>query len=161
MCHFQKHLLNHCKINFMWKILKTKYHNITMITTIEEEFVGVLYNDCYGEGYKISDKALNMYNKKMKELHDDFENVSYEHEIERHDPVLVQIYDEIGKYLFSGEKSDVKKKMINKKFLDFYIIITQDGRDKVIINYDQFKFSEIKKVLETMKSDQEKVCFGL
>ena len=97
----------------------------------------------------------------MKELHDDFENVSYEHEIERHDPVLVQIYDEIGKYLFSGEKSDVKKKMINKKFLDFYIIITQDGRDKVIINYDQFKFSEIKKVLETMKSDQEKVCFGL
>ena len=81
-----------------------------MITTVKEEFVGVLCNDCYGEGYKISDKALNMYNKKMKELHDDFENVSYEHEIERHDPVLVQIYDEIGKYLFSGEKSDVKKK---------------------------------------------------
>jgi hypothetical protein len=72
------------------------------------EEISVLYNNCYG-GYIISDKVLNIYNDKMKEMNPDFTpivdstNLFYQ----RHNSV--QIYNEIGKG-FNESHTDVKIK---------------------------------------------------
>ena len=66
----------------------------------KEETIKVLYNTSYGE-LRPSNKAIELYNLRMKEIDpnfiliDNIENAIYD--ILRHDPILIQIYYEIGK----------------------------------------------------------------
>lgn len=52
--------------------------------------IKVVYNSCYG-GFGLSDKALDLYNKKSGKT------LSYSGEItSRHDPHLVEVVEELG-----------------------------------------------------------------
>lgn len=121
------------------------------------EEISVLYNNCYG-GYIISDKVLNIYNDKMKEMNPDFTpivdstNLFYQ----RHNPVLVQIYNEIGKG-FNESYTDVKIKKIPKIYENHYIIKDYDGLEKVVIQYDKYKLDKVKEILNEDKTDTEKI----
>jgi hypothetical protein len=121
------------------------------------EEISVLYNNCYG-GYIISNKVLKIYNKKMKEINPDFipivdsTNLFYQ----RHNPVVVQIYNEIGKE-FNESFTDVKIKKIPKIYENHYIINDYNGLEKVEIQYDKYKLDKVKEILNEDKTDKEKI----
>lgn len=63
----------------------------------------VVYNNCYG-GFGLSDKALERYNElKGKSLDDPI----YDWEISRHDPILVQVVEELGEEA-NGDFADLQ-----------------------------------------------------
>lgn len=84
-----------------------------------EPTICVLYNKCYG-GYSLSDKAIQLYNEKMSKLNPEYKPIKlgedkldedyecmYSLETERHNPVLVEIYKEIGKEINEGKYSNI------------------------------------------------------
>lgn len=121
------------------------------------EEISVIYNNCYG-GYVISKKVLKLYNKKMKEINPDVvpivdsTNLFYN----RHDPVLVDIYNEFGNKL-NEEYTDVKLKKIPKIYENHYTISDYDGLEEVIIQYDKYKLDKVKEILKEYKTDKEKI----
>ena len=121
------------------------------------EELSVLYNNCYG-GYIISDKALKLYNSKMKEIEPKFipiidsTNLFYN----RHNQVLVDIYNELGKE-FNVEYSNIKVKKIPKIYENHYIIREYDGLEEVVINYDKYNVDKVKEILREEKPDNEKL----
>ena len=121
------------------------------------EEISVLYNNCYG-GYIITKKVLKLYNKKMKELNPNFIRIvdSTNLYYNRHEPVLVDIYNEIGKE-FNEEYSDVKVKKIPKIYENHYTITDYDGLEEVKINYDKYKVDKVKEILKECKTDMEKI----
>lgn len=121
------------------------------------EEISLIYNNCYG-GYIISKKVLKLYNKKMKEMNPDFvpivnsTNLFYN----RHDPVLVDIYNEFGNKL-NEEYTDVKLKKIPKIYENHYTIKDYDGLEKVVIEYDKYKVDKVKEILKEDKTDKDKI----
>lgn len=121
----------------------------------KDETIKVLYNTSYGE-LRPSNKAINLYNLRMKKINpnfiliDNIENTIYD--ILRHDPILIQIYYEIGKE-FDGKYSNTKIGEIPKKYEKYYYIRYYDGFETLIIDYSKYELDEIKnKIREILKS---------
>jgi hypothetical protein len=121
------------------------------------EEISVLYNNCYG-GYIISKKVLTLYNSKMKEMNTDFMPVTDSTNLyyQRHNPVLVEIYNEIGNE-FNEKYTDVKIKKIPKIYENHYTITDYDGLEEVVIEYDKYKVDKVKEILRETKTDKEKI----
>ena len=60
---------------------------------INEERIEVLYNTCYG-GWGISDKAMELY--KLRNINDNSMEYECDELLCRTDPILIQIYNELG-----------------------------------------------------------------
>jgi hypothetical protein len=121
-----------------------------------EETITILYNGHYG-GFGVSDKALELYNLRMKEINSDFTPVkSYDLFFERHDPILVDIYNELGKD-FGREYSKIKVENIPKKYEKFYVIEEYDGLENVIIDENKYKLDKIKEILKEENGYKEKI----
>ena len=105
----------------------------------KEEKVKVLYNCRYG-GWNMSDKAEELYRLRRQEP-DYIDNYSLGWD--RHDPVLVQIFEELGDE-FNGEHCKVGIKYIPKKYEDFYNITEYDGKENVEINYMCYEINILK-----------------
>jgi hypothetical protein len=120
-----------------------------------EDYIEVLYNGCYG-GYSESEKAIELYDFRKKEM-----NIFDEYFIERHDPILVKIYHEMGDDFNENKYSKIKIKRIPKKYENCYRIEEYDGLENVII--DEYRYDEdnkknrIKEVLNCSMTDSEKI----
>jgi hypothetical protein len=122
----------------------------------KEETIKVLYNTCYGE-LRPSNKAIELYNLRMKEIDPNFILIdNIENTIDdllRHDPILIEIYYEIGKE-FDGKYSNAKIGEIPKKYEKYYYIRDYDGFETLIIDYSKYELNEIKnKIREILKSN--------
>ena len=113
----------------------------------KEETIDILFNNCSGE-YFPSKKAVEMYNERKKQLNPDFIPIISELSfiIERHDPILVQIFRELGKK-FNGKNCSIQIESIPKKYENFYHIIDYDGEENVCIDYDIYKLETIYSII--------------
>jgi uncharacterized protein YpuA (DUF1002 family) len=120
---------------------------------VNEEEIEILLNIGYG-GWKISKKAIELYklrNPSCNVIGNDFN---------RHEPILVQIYKELGND-FDGKFSKTKIKKILKKYENYYEIDEYDGKEYVKINYTKYKldniYNKIKEILQSNNNDNTKI----
>jgi len=120
------------------------------------ETISILYNNCYG-GFSPSKKAITLYNKRMKKINKKFVNLQYLQYIERHDPILVQIFKEIGKE-FDTNYSCTKLHSISKKYEKYYFINEYDGMESVLVDKNSYILDNIKSILkDTNMSNNYKI----
>lgn len=110
----------------------------------DEGGVEILYNDCYG-GWSPSKKACELYNIKMLKLDTSFvpvmpNNILY---VDRHDPVLVQVYRELGREFDEKPVSKTVCGTILMKYVDFYRISEYDGKESVSIDKTQYDLCKL------------------
>ena len=122
-----------------------------MISPEEEEEIEVLFNDCYG-GWQISNKANKLYTlRKTKD--------SNYYIRRRSDPILVQIYKELGDEFDGGKYSKTGIEKIPKKYENHYIISEYDGLESVEIDYTKYELDnlkqKIKEILENNSMDND------
>ena len=111
---------------------------ITQETDNNEE-IEVLYNNCYG-GWRMSDKAGKLYIlRKTKN--------SNHYVRRRNDPILIQIYNELGDE-FDGKYSKTSIEKISKKYENYYYITEYDGLETVEIDYIKYELDNLKKNIE-------------
>ena len=113
----------------------------------------IVYNSCYG-GFSLSDKAMQRYCeiKGIKvypenwagltlywlsepsgdKVKDDWRETFNSRDIPRHDPVLVQIVEELGKEA-SGRCAELR---IFETESNQYMIEEYDGNETVVVSYD-------------------------
>lgn len=115
---------------------------------IDEEVIEVLYNGCYG-GWKISEKAIELY--KLRNINYNFIGL-HSDDICRSDPIIIQIYKELGDEC-NTKYSKIKIKKIPKKYEKYYYISEYDGLEFIEINYTEYKLDAIyNKITEILKS---------
>ena len=116
----------------------------------DNEEIEVLYNATYG-GWGLSDKANELYTlRKIK-------NSNY-YLRRRSDPILVQIYKELGDE-FDSKYSKTKIEKIPKKFENYYYITEYDGLETVEIDFTKYELDnlkqKIKEILENNSIDND------
>jgi len=124
---------------------------------VNEEEIEILLNICYG-GWNISKKAIELY-----KLRDPSYNITenyFDYYFNRNDPILVQIYKELGNE-FDNKYSKTKIKKILKKYENYYDIDEYDGKECVRINYTKYKlnniYNKIKEILQSNNNDNTKI----
>jgi len=106
----------------------------------EEEEIEVLLNDCYG-GWQISNKA-----KKLYELIRTKDSNYYLRR--RSDPILVQIYKELGDEFDGGKHSKTGIEKLPKKYEKYYIISEYDGLESIEIDYTKYELDHLKQTIK-------------
>ena len=122
---------------------------------INEEEIEILYNIKYDyAGWKISKKAIELY--KLR-------NNITEFELDfccRHDPILVQIYKELGDD-FDDKSSITKIKKILKKYENYYYIKQDCGKENIRIDKTKYKldniYNKIKEILQSNNDNNIKI----
>ena len=118
---------------------------------VQEEEIEVLLNDCYG-GWQISNKA-----KKLYELRRTKDSNYYLRR--RSDPILVQIYKELGDEFDGGKYSKTGIEKLPKKYEKYYIISEYDGLESIEIDYTKYELDhlkqKIKEILENNSIDND------
>ena len=123
---------------------------------IDEEVIEVLYNGCHG-GWKISENAIELYKLRNKNynfigLHSD--------DICRSDPIIIQIYKELGDEC-NTKYSKIKIKKIPKKYEEYYYISEYDGLECIKINYNEYKldsiYNKITEILQNTNNNNIKI----
>jgi len=99
-----------------------------------EEEIEVLINDCYG-GWSISSKASKLY--ALRKINN-YKN-------KRSDPILIQIYKELGDEFDGGKYSKTNIEKIPKKYENYYYISEYDGLETVEIDYSKYELDNLKK----------------
>jgi hypothetical protein len=113
--------------------------------------IGVLINDCHG-GWGMSRRAIQMFNERTGQNLKSFEFL----ELARHDPILVQIYRELGSR-FSGDYAEIKLETIDKKYENHYSIVEYDGMEHVKIDFDRYKLDTIQSILQNGTSSDDQI----
>lgn len=128
--------------------------------------IDVLYNSDYG-GYSVSKKAIKLYIKKMLEINPNYVfngkcisianecdetcvgicDTSRYYYIKRHDPVLVEVFKELGNS-FNESYSTIKIWKIPKKYENYYSISEYDGNEHIWIEYEKYKLDKIKNIID-------------
>jgi hypothetical protein len=108
----------------------------------------VLLNSCYG-GFGISEEASDEYLKRGGEHLEDREKLRY-------DPILHEIFSEIGSKRCSGHCANLKIYDINKIYQEYILITEYDGVESYEINYDAFERDELKRKIKDIVDDPEK-----
>lgn len=107
-------------------------------------------------------KAIRLYNERMKQLNPDYKQINGDEnfykifENNRHDPVLVEIYRELGNE-FNGKWNSSKIITIPKKYKNHYVISEYDGLENVTIDKDKYKVDTIKEIILDNISSDEKI----
>lgn len=137
------------------------YNNIEMEEPTEEETIEVLYNACYG-GYTVSDRAIKMHQQRINfTINDKNDEWFYAERFERHDPVFLEIFHELGNDFNAGKYSRIKAEKIPKKYENHYDIYEYDGLERVDILYSKYeadlKSQNIKNIVlhGTMSNDEK------
>jgi hypothetical protein len=103
----------------------------------DNEEIEVLYNGWYGK-WKISEKARELY--LFRRTKDSNNYLS-----KRNDPILIQIYNELGDKFDESSSSNTKIEKIPKKYENHYYISEYDGLETVEINYTKYELDNLKK----------------
>ena len=125
-----------------------------------EEEIEILYNKCYG-CWTLSDEAKKLYMLRKKCINVDEIYCTLR---SRCDPILIQIYYELGDdfdYKMKGSISNSKIKKITKKYKDYYDIEEFHGFENVIIDYTKYALdnltNKIKEILQNPNNNDEKI----
>ena len=119
---------------------------------LNEEEIEILYNINYG-GWSVSNKAIELYKLRsnLSELEKNFC---------RNDPILIQIYKELGND-FDGMCSKSKIEKILKKYEYFYYIEEYDGKECIKIDYNKYKlynmYIKMKEILQSSNDNNTKI----
>jgi len=117
----------------------------------DNEEIEVLYNARYG-GWGISDKAMKLYTLRRTK------NSTY-YLRRRNDPILIQIYKELGDEFDGKEYSKTSIEKIPKKYENYYFISEYDGLETVEIDYTKYELDilkqKIKEILENNNIDND------
>lgn len=147
---------------------------------IKEGFMAILYNATYG-GWSPSKQVVELYNTRMSQnppsaprsedlvvggfpppdqIDPSFVPIGDAFDIlclERHDPLLIEIYQELGDAFDESKVSKTKVAIISDKYKDFYVIREYDGFESVAIDktrYDLHQLTETyHKIKEILSSD--------
>lgn len=119
---------------------------------VTEDKIEILYNNNYG-GWGISKKAFELYQlRSNSEFEKDFHC--------RNDPILIQIYKELGDD-FDSKFSRSRIKKIPKKYENYYYIDEYDGKECVKIDYKDYKldniYTKIKEILQSNNDNNAKI----
>jgi hypothetical protein len=124
---------------------------------VNEEEIEILLNICYG-GWNITKKAIDLY--KLRSSSYNVTGNEFDYYFNRNDPILVQIYKELGNE-FDNKYSKTKIKKILKKYENYYDIDEYDGKECVRINYTKYKldniYNKIKEILQSNNNDNTKI----
>lgn len=123
-----------------------------------EDTITILYNNSYG-GFAISNKALELYNNRKKEIKLDVTQANdydFFWGCNRHDQILVNIFNELGDE-FGKSYSKIKSYTIPKIYEKYYDITDYDGLEKVIVNIEKYKLDKINEILNGTKEYNEKI----
>jgi hypothetical protein len=101
------------------------------------EEIQVLYNSCYG-GWCISEKAMQLYTLRKTTNSNNYLS-------KRNDPVLIQIYNELGNDFDENKYSKTAISKIPKKYENYYFIYEYDGLESVEIDYTKYQLNNLKK----------------
>ena len=105
--------------------------------TYREE-IEVLYNHCYGK-WVFSNKAKELYALRKMNNNNKCRR--------RSDPILIQIYNELGDE-FDGNCSSTKIEKIPKKYENYYFISEYDGLETVEIDYTKYQLDNLKQKIK-------------
>ena len=108
---------------------------------IDNEEIEVLHNDCYGGGWRISNKARKLYALRKT-------NNSNNYLCKRSDPILIQIYHELGDEFDGDKTSKTFIGKIPKKYENCYNISEYDGLETVEIDYIKYELDHLKKKIK-------------
>ena len=140
---------------------KTKMTKKFDIKDMKEGSIAVLYNACYG-GWSPSKKAAELYNMRMTDQDPSFVHIDGAFDmscLERHDPLLIEIYQELGDEFDSSKVSNTKVAMFSNKYKDFYVIREYDGLETVSIDITRYKLHKLtekyNKIKEILSNDTE------
>jgi hypothetical protein len=132
----------------------------------EDETIAVLYNQCYG-GWALNPLVTELYNERKKAINPAFEPVTcmpddYGSVVTRHDPLLVDIYYELGANFDGAAYSKTNVETIPAKYKDCYHIEEHDGYETVLIQKEKYALHWLKEQLKillenTATTDTEKI----
>ena len=108
----------------------------------------VMINRCYG-GFCYSDEAMAEYHKIKPGVE--------MHEIERHDEVMVEIVQRMGKKA-CGILCEIGFETINEVYRDHYKIDDYDGVESIRINYAQYMIDRIRDIMDNRDLSSEQKC---
>ena len=125
---------------------------------MEEEVIEVLYNICYG-GWGISEKAVELYN--LRNGNNNPITTLDSGDLCRHDPILIQIYKELG-VEFNDVYAKIQIKKIPKIYENYYYIREYDGAESVNIDYTNYNklnavCNKIKEILQSSDDNAIKI----
>ena len=122
-----------------------------------EERIEILYNTCYG-GWGISDKAMELY--KLRNVNDNSMELISDEYLCRTDPILIQIYNELGDEM-NSKWCKIKIKKIPKKYENYYFITEYDGKECVEIDFTKYKldtmYNKITEILQNTNNNDIKI----
>ena len=108
---------------------------------MSSEYVYVMYNSCYG-GFSLSKAAVAEYRRRSPaELREGGRNV------ERHDPVMVQIVREMGAKA-NGMCAKIELERIPAEYVNHYTIGEYDGLEGVQLQYDKYRVDSVREILK-------------
>ncbi len=123
---------------------------------MEEETVEVLYNTKYG-GFGVSEKAEELYVKYKKEADPEvvIGPLEFIH-FARTSPFWLRVFHELGDE-FNSPYCKAAVKVIPKRYRYFYRIDEYDGKETVLIDHQKYELDQIKTILKSTDSNDEKI----
>ena len=111
--------------------------------------IEVMINECFG-GFGFSPEAISKYRKANPEQNPN--------QIERRDPVMIQIVKEMGKRA-NGHHALIVIETIPEQYINHYSITSNDGFESVEIHYEKYKIDIAKSILnDGSLTDSEKLA---
>ena len=107
--------------------------------------IHILYNNCYG-GFFPSEQAIKLYNVRRTAIDPGCKAILYGNEFQRHDPILVQIFIELGDD-FDVSFSKTAIYTCGKEYERYYEIRDYDGMERVSIDINRYRLDKVQSIL--------------
>ena len=122
--------------------------------------IEIMVNECFG-GFGFSKDAIKEYLKRSSAEPNNPELMTgndgqaiNEYNVQRHNPVMVQIVKEMG-FRANGAFAEIHLKKIPSQYIKHYSIEEYDGRESVVIQYDKYKVDSAKMLLKSSHLSKE------
>ena len=121
--------------------------------------IHILYNNCYG-GFFPSEQAIKLYNVRRTAIDPEFKAILYGNEFQRHDPILVHIFIELGED-FGHSFSKTAIYTCGKEYERYYEIRDYDGMERVSIDINRYRLDKVQSILGNDKTTKDETIGNL
>lgn len=118
------------------------------------ETINIMYS-VKTDGWTLTDKAIELYNQRMREQNPKFRDVTKYDCFLRHDPLLFILYKELGQDFCIEDYNNIKICKIPKKYEDYYDIEEYDGVETITINYWEHSMDNMKNKIKGILLNEE------
>jgi hypothetical protein len=119
------------------------------------DLIGYLYNACYG-GFSFSEEFVRRMNEKRVAAGMETETDTWkftEYSNERVDPMVIELYQELGSEASSGYYSQIHITWIPREFLKYVDVHDYDGTESVRVDFKDLDSDLLKNFLEEWKAN--------